>query len=306
MTSFRGALVAAAACVALAGCHFPGLGGDHKAPTGQVVANVDGREVTLRELNAELGTATFPDPKARKAAEQAALRNIVARIVLANTARQQGLDKTPDFALQKQRATDAVLAQALQQKLIAGVPQPTKEEAQTFVSSHPDTFLERKVFVVDQIRMPRVPTEVLKSLEPLKTMEEIEVVLNKDSIPHQRSDATLDAVGADPRLVDFILKLPAGEVFVLPANEGLLVNRVKETKVVPFTGDAATQYATRWLARQRTQEVVSRSFNQYLTAAAAKVQFNKDYAPPKPSRASNPAASAAATPDASAQPAAKP
>jgi peptidyl-prolyl cis-trans isomerase C len=305
MTSFRGALVAAAACVALAGCHFPGLGGDHKAPTGQVVANVDGREVTLRELNAELGTATFPDPKARKAAEQAALRNIVARIVLANAARQQGLDKTPDFALQKQRAIDAVLAQTLQQKLVAGVPQPTREEAQTFVSSHPDTFLERKVFVVDQIRMPRVPMEVLKSLEPLKTMEEIEVVLNKDSIPHQRSDASLDAVGADPRLVDFILKLPAGEVFVLPANEGLLVNRVKETKVVPFTGDPATQYATKWLARQRTQEAVSRSFNQYLTAAASKVQFNKDYAPPKPSPVSNPASSAA-TPGAPAQPAAKP
>src|SRR5579859_542334 len=282
MASFRGVLVAAAACVALAGCHFPGLDGGHKAPTGQVVATVDGREVTLRELNAEMGSATFPDPKARKVAEQQALRNIVARIVLANTARQQGLDKTPDFALQKQRAIDTVLAQQLQQKLIAAVPQPSKEEAQNYIAAHPDTFLERKVFVVDQIRMPRVPVEVLKALEPLKTMEEIEVVLNKDNIPHQRADATLDAVGADPRLVDFILKLPANEVFVLPANDGLLVNRVKETKVIPFTGDAATQFATKWLTRQRTQESVSRSFNQLLSASSSKIQFNKDYAPPKP------------------------
>jgi EpsD family peptidyl-prolyl cis-trans isomerase len=296
MKTFRGALVAAAACVALAGCHIPGLGGGHKAPTGQVVANVDGREVTLRELNAEMGGAAFPDPKTRKAAEQQALRNIVARIILANTARQQGLDKTPDFALQKQRAIDSVLAQELQQKLIQGVPEPTKDEAQTFVSSHPDTFLERKVFVVDQIRMPRVPVEVLKTLEPLKTMEEIEAVLTKDNIPHQRSDATLDAVGADPRLVDFIRKLPPNEVFVLPGNDGLLVNRVKETKVIPFTGDPATQYATKWLTRQRTQEAVSRSFNQYLTAAAGKVQFNKDYAPPKPVKTATPGGAAPATP----------
>jgi peptidyl-prolyl cis-trans isomerase C len=305
MTTFRGALVAAAACVALAGCHFPGLGGGHKAPTGQVVANVDGREVTLRELNAEMGSATFPDPKARKAAEQQALRNIVARIVLANTARQQGLDKTPDFALQKQRAIDSVLAQQLQQKLIAAVPQPSKEEAQNFMGAHPDTFLERKVFVVDQIRMPRVPLEVLKSLEPLKTLEDIEVVLKKDNIPHQRGEATLDAVGADPRLVDFIIKLPPNEVFVLPGNEGLLVNRIKETKVIPFTGDQATEYATKLMTRQRTQEAVSRSFNQYLTAAAGKVQFNKDYAPPKPAPVSNTGPSAAA-PASSAQPAAKP
>ena len=296
MTSFRGALVAAAACVALAGCHFPGLGGGQKAPTGQVVATVDGREVTLRELNAEMGSAAYPDPKTRKVAEQQALRNIVARIVLANAARAQGLDKTPDFALQKQRAIDSVLAQALQQKLIAGVPQPTKDEAQNYVSSHPDTFLERKVFVVDQIRMPRVPLEVLKTLEPLKTMEEIEAVLNKDNIPHQRADATLDAVGADPRLVDFILKLPANEVFVLPANDGLLVNRVKETKVIPFTGDPAMQYATKWLTRQRTQESVSRSFNQLLTASSSKIQFNKDYAPPKPVKTAAPAEAAPGAP----------
>jgi EpsD family peptidyl-prolyl cis-trans isomerase len=282
----------AVAGVALAGCHFPGLGGGQKAPTGQVVANVDGREITLRELSAEMGAASFPDPKTRKAAEQVALRNIVARIVLADAARKQGLDKTPDFALQKQRAIDTVLAQALQQKLIAAVPQPTKDEAQSFISSHPDTFLERKVFLVDQIRMPRVPVEVLKTLEPLKTMEEIEAALTKDNIPHQRADATLDAVGADPRLVDFILKLPANEVFVLPSNDGLLVNRVKDTKVVPFTGDVATQYATKWLARQRTQESVSRAFNGYLAAAAPKIQFNKDYAPPKP--ATRPASTEAA------------
>ncbi len=299
MTSFRGALVAAAVCVALGGCHFPGLGGGPKAPTGQVVATVDGREITLRELNAEMGTASYPDPKTRKAAEQVALRNIVARTVLANAARAQGLDKTPDFALQKQRAIDTVLAQALQQKLIASVPQPTKEEAQSFVSSHPDTFLERKVFVVDQIRMPRVPVEVLKTLEPLKTMEEIEAVLSKDNIPHQRGDATLDAVGADPRLVEFVIKLPPNEVFVLPSNEGLLVNRIKETKVIPFTGDPATEYATKWLTRQRTQDSVSRSFNQLLTASASKIQFNKDYAPPKPVKAATPpgaAPAATATP----------
>jgi len=299
MTSSRGALTAAAACVALAGCHFPGMGGGTKAPTGQVVANVDGHEVTLRELNSELGNNAYPDPKARKAAEQVALRNIVARIVLADAARQQGMDKTPDFALQKERAIDTVLAQQLEQKLIATVPQPTKEDAQNYIGAHPDIFLERKVFVVDQIRMPRVPMEVLKSLEPLKTLEEIEAVLAKDNIPHQRGDATLDAVGADPRLIDFVLKLPPNEVFVLPGNDGLLVNRIKETKVVPFTGDPAIQFAIKWLARTRTQGTVSRAFNQYLKAAQPKIQFNKDYAPPKaatPVAAGAPAAAAAPAP----------
>ena len=194
-----------------------------------------------------------------------------------------------------------MLAQQLKQKLITTVPQPTKEDAQNYIAAHPDIFLERKIFVVDQIRMPRVPIDILKSLEPLKTIEEIEAVLVKDNIPHQRGDATLDAVGANPQLIDFILKLPPNEVFVLPGNEGLLVNRIKETKVVPFTGDPAVQFATKWLTRTRTQDAVGRAFNQYLKAAQPKIQFNKDYAPVKPAPASAAAPAAAA-----AQPAAKP
>jgi len=132
-------MLAATAGIALAACHFPGLGGGAgKAPTGQVVATVGDREVTIRDLNAEMGAATFPDPKARKAAEQLALRNIIGRIVLADAAHEQGLDKTPDFAVQKRRAIDDVLAQSLQQKIIREVPQPSKDEVQTFMNAHPD------------------------------------------------------------------------------------------------------------------------------------------------------------------------
>ncbi len=264
------------------------------------MANVEGREVTLRELNAELGGAAFPDPKARKVAEQNALRNIVGRIVLSKAAEQQGLDKTPEFAVQKQRALDSVLAQALQQKLVASVPQATAEEARSYMNAHNDTFVERKIFIVDQVRMPRVDAEMLKVLEPLKTLEQIEEVLKAHSIPYQRTGASLDAVGADPRLVAFILKLPPNEVFVLPANEGLLVNRVKEIKVVPFTGDQALEFAKKWVTRERTQESVQRSFSQLLSQAAPKVKFNKDYAPPKASPAAPgaPAAGVGAAPGA--------
>jgi hypothetical protein len=139
------------------------------------------------------------------------------------------------------------------QKVIAIAPQLTKKDAEDYIISHPDIFINRKIFVVDQIRMPRVPLEILKKLEPLNTLEEVEALLTKDNIPHQRGEATLDAVGADPQLVAFLLKLPPNEVFVLPGDGGLLVDRIKETKVVPFTGDQANQFATTWLARTRTQ-----------------------------------------------------
>lgn len=294
MNHFKAGLLVGAGCLALAACKVPGLGGA-KAPTGQVVATVGDREITLRELHAETAGAPVPaDPKQRKAQEQAAIKNIVARVALAKVARDQGLEKTPDFVLQKDRAIDGLLVQALQQKVISQVPKPTAEEAQSFMASHPNIFLERKIFLVDQIRMAR-PSDpaVLKALEPLKTLEEIEVELKKDHIAYQRASGTLDAVGPDPRLIEAVLKLPPGEIFVVPGPEGLLVNQIKETKVAPFTGAPAADYAQKLLTRQRTQETLNRTFSQYIAAAGPTVRFNKDFAP------------AADTP-AAAKPAAKP
>ena len=119
------------ACLTLTGCDF-GAKAKNKAPTGQVVATVDGDEITMRELRAELAGMTFPDANARKAAEQAALQSIINRKLVAKAALEAELDKTPDFALQKERANELLLAQALQKKIVdearpprARKPEPT-------------------------------------------------------------------------------------------------------------------------------------------------------------------------------------
>jgi len=286
MNKWTGGAVVAISCVTLGACHIPFFG--QKAPTGQVVATVGSREITQRELQMAMGNASGGDPKARKAREQAVLNNLVTGIVLANAARDQGLDKTPEFAIQKSHVMDQLLIQSLQKKIVDQVPSVTKDEAQAFVGAHPDIFAERKIFVVDQIRMPRLDPGMLKALEPLKTLEAIEGVLKANNVPYQRAPASLDSVGADPRLVDQIVKLPAGEVFVIPSGNGLTVNQIKDTKVQPFTGDPAVDYAQKLITRQRTQDSLTNSFRQLMAKAKPTVRFNKDYAPPPQSNSAHP------------------
>src|SRR5262249_52978649 len=77
----------------LSGCNKLGLSSSPKAPTGQVVATVGSREITRRELQAELAGSTATTPAAQKAEQQLALRRIIQRVILANAAKEQGLDK---------------------------------------------------------------------------------------------------------------------------------------------------------------------------------------------------------------------
>ena len=294
MTISRATALIAISCLALGACRFPGipgLSGGGKAPTGQVVATVDGKEITRLELQAELAGVNTPDAKVRKAAEQQALQMIIARTILADEARKQQLDKTPDFALQQQRAIDGLLVQTLQTKLANAVPPPSDEEAQRFITDHPDIFSQRKIFVVDTIRMAR-PTDptLVKGLEPLKTLPDIEAFLTANHIEHARTSGNIDAVGADPKMVDQIVKLPPNEVFLYPANGVLLVNQIRETHVVPFEGDQATKYALAVMKKQRTQEAVARQLHQIVAGDAKTVHYNDDYKPaPAPAAAPKPA-----------------
>jgi len=293
----KSAILAIASVALLAGaCHRPAiLGGRGAPPTGQVVAKVAGREITLRDLQAELDGVNVTDPKQAKAVQQRALQLIVTRTLLADAALKQGLDKTPDFAVAKQRAIDGLLAQALEQKVANSVPPPAPEEVARFISANVNIFAERKIFDVDQIRFAR-PSDpaVLKGLEPLDTPDQVVAYLTGLHIQFARADASLDVVGMDPRLVDAITKLPAGDLFVIPNGNMMLVNAIKATRVMPLTGVEATTYATNVLKRQHLQEAVQREIGQIVSQGMKQVQFNPSYAPPMPA-AGGPAA-AGATP----------
>ena len=270
----------------LGACKLELPGSKPKAPTGQVAATVGDQEITVRDLRAEMTGAQSSDPKVAKQAEQATLRNIVGRTVLAKAAIDQGIDKTPDFAIAKKRLVDGLLVQSLQNKIAAQAPPVTKEEADRYVVSHPDLFSQRKIFGIDYIKMPRpADPAIIKALEPLKTLEQVDAQLTAEKIPHQRSTGNLDSVGADPRMIEAFLKLPAGELFVLPVGNALLVNQIKDTKVVPFEGPQASDYAQKLLTKQRVQEAINRDFNGIITKAAPTVRFNKDYAAPAPAPA---------------------
>jgi hypothetical protein len=124
-------------------------------------------------------------------------------------------------------------------------------------------------------------------------MDQVVAFLTQAKVPFERSPSKLDAVGADPKLVDAIVKLPPNEVFIIPAGNLVAINQVQNVEVQPFTGDPATQFATQFLHRQHIQEAVSRQFSQLIVKSAKTVSYNKAY---QPAKAPSPAAPPPAAP----------
>jgi peptidyl-prolyl cis-trans isomerase C len=281
-------LLAAVAVLSLGGC------GKAKAPTGQVVATVDGEEITLREVNAELTGYNFPDEKSRKSAQQQALRAVLNRHILAKAAKDRGLDKTPDFAVLKDRADQVVLAQQLENTIVKAVPATSKEEADRYVQDHPDLFAQRKIMVVDQLRVrgPLAP-KIGEQMKPMTSLEQVAALFSQNNIEFQRTADKIDAVGSDPKFIEQVLKLKATDLFTVPVGQFIVVNQVRSTSVQPFTGEQATNYAKQLLGKQHSQDAVMREYQAILQKAQEKVTYAKDFQPAP--AAKGPATNAPAT-----------
>ena len=267
-------LLLTAACLTLVAC-------GSKTPTGQVVATVKGKEVTAAELRSEMGNFNAPNAQVRHAAEEQVLNQILARKVLAQAAEKAGISKSPEYALQKQKTDEALLVQVWQAQIAKSVPNPSKEEVDKFVNENPDLYSARKIFIVEQIRFPRISDpKIVAGFKDLKTLPDVAAYLTANKVPFQQGNGNFDALQLGPDATGQITKLPAGEVFIIPANGLFLANRITETKVAPVPADAAAKQASGYLKNKRTQEAIRRQFSQILAAGKKDIKYAKAYEPP--------------------------
>ncbi|WP_337180128.1 hypothetical protein [Sphingopyxis granuli] len=260
----------ALACLSLAACD--------KEPTGQVAAVVNGEEITLQEVNAELGNVNIPDGVDKKVVQQAALERVVERRLLAQAARDEGLDKTPDYLLRERQLRDALLVQLMGQKAQRAQRVPEQAEIDKFVADNPDMFADRKIFAIDRIQFP-LPKDMgaLKALENDHSMEAVAAHLQELGIKFARADAQMDSAQVGKQRMQQIRALPAGEPFIAPENGMVTVAVIKSERAVPLTGDAARPLAVQAIQNQQLTSAMQDRLKQ--ARAAAEIKYQPDFAP---------------------------
>jgi EpsD family peptidyl-prolyl cis-trans isomerase len=303
------------ASTALGGCdQIKKLAGGGK-PAGQVVATVNGDEITTTELRAEMGNFASRDPAVMKAAQQQALQQIIMRDLLTQKAKEAKLDKSPQYTLQVRRGEQTLLAQLYERKLAAAVATPSRDEAETYVASHPGMFAQHRVLLVSQVIANPAGKIKPDQFKSLKTLDDIKALFDAQGIPYRENSAVLDTLTANPRLLEQVDKLPPGEVFVLPQNGAITFNRVDQSRSLPIRGDMAVNYAINLLKNQKAQDLVRTQMIAMRTAADKSITYNPAYKPDKPftpppapgatpAAGEAPAASGAAAPATPAEPAA--
>lgn len=279
--SLRPALLATGAALLLAACQ--------SEPTGQVAAKVDGDEITLTELNTELQGAQIPKGADTKAIQRQALQRVVDRKLLANAAREEKIDQSPEFVVRRQQLEEALLVQMLSQKMARALKAPTAAELDKFANDNPNIFAGRQILSIDQVRFPPPQNpDFMKQLAATKTMPDVIAVLGRAGIKYERGTTAMDTARIPPQLAAQIRNVPPGEPFVLPAGNLLLVNLVTGSQPAPLPPEAVRPVATNGLAQTR----LGAALQDRLKAERdkTKVEYQPGFEPPAAGKPGAPAA----------------
>jgi peptidyl-prolyl cis-trans isomerase C len=275
-------LAATLAVLALAGCDkLKGMAGG--GGSGPVAATVNGEKITVAQVDAELKASGDEAAAKDPALRQVAVQRIIARKVLADEARKEKLDATPEAKILKNAAAETFEATLVQRDALAKVKPPTDAEVQAFIQQNPAMFANRMLYVLEEAQLEKAPDAATQAaLKPVDAYDGVLKVLAEHGINVRRGTAQLDTLQIDPRLTDALAKLPPGNAIVLPAPPTVAVARVLGSKPQPLTGPQAEAIARQVMVNQRRQKAVNDRMQGLIKAAEAHTTYGAGYAPPKP------------------------
>lgn len=256
------------------------LTGCERKAEGQTVAVVNGEEITSTELNAELGRANIPAGADKTKARAQVLQAMVDRRLLAQQAKSDGLDKTPDFLNQQRRGTEELLIGMLASRQINTAQLPAPAAIAAFQASRPELFGKRETWDLDQL-FYQTPTDAaaLKQIAETKSIDGLVAVLTKNGIPFNRGKNKINTGIVPHDLYVRLNALPAGEPFIVPAG-----NKSAASAIVGRTANVVDADQAKGLAVQAMRQADGQKFMESRLKSlrsSGKVEYQPGFAPPK-------------------------
>lgn len=256
----------------IAGC-------DRKAE-GQTVAVVNGEEITSAELNAELSQVNIPTGFDKDKARNQVLQAMVDRRLLAQQAKTDGLDKSPEFLNKQRRANEDLLINMLASRQLNTAQLPSPDAIAAFQASHPEMFAKREAWDLDQL-FYATPTDAaaLKRIADAHSLDALTAALGQSGIAFNRGKNKINTAIVPHDLYVKLSALPTGEPFIVPAGPRSVANVITARSPAAPSPDEAKAQAVAAIRQGDGQKFMETRLKSL--RGAAKIDYKDGFAPKK-------------------------
>ncbi len=250
-----------------AGCAKP-------PPEGQVLAQVNGTDITRRDLAVETQEAGGDGMPPMDL-----LGKVVDRTLLANAARDDGIDRTPEYLAAVRRNREQLLADMYVQRMGRAIPAPGPADIADYIARHPQAFGRRAMIDFRRIDVARTPAteSALRGAPDFDAaVGQLASVGAKASI----SAGTLDTGAVPADVAAALEQARSGRLAIIPSGSSLVAYTIGGYRPIPLSGADASAAA----ARSLTLERLARAVDDRLREARERstIRFQPGLAPATP------------------------
>jgi len=257
-----------------------GCSGGGASQTSQSLVRVNGDEITVHQLNAQLQGANISPDKVAQAGQEF-LKLLVDRQILVQEAIKTNVERQPGVMQALENARARILAQAYLEEKLARLPRPTAPEVEAYRNAHPELFAARTLYVMDELVFDPVRDQAaLEALsETASGLDEVTGWLAARKVAYTRTRTTYRPEAMAPELLARLRAMQAGELIFLSGNGRTVVGLMTERIAQPLPEKEARPLIEQMIARQKQAQAVEAEVTR-LRKLASIEYLNQKYAPP--------------------------
>jgi len=249
---------------------------------GQVAAKVNGDEITQIELQQALQgvpPAALTNAQDKRKVLDAVLQKLVDRQIMVQQAKADGVDKTPDYAVELKKMQDELIIRMNAAKIAKDIAPADEGAVAKFISDNPMMFAGRQIFSLDQIMFsPPKDKAVLAAFPAAHTLDAVAGLLSARNVPFSRAKGQMDTATLPPGMAKQIASLPAGEPMILPQGGQIVAAVVTATTAAPVSDEQAKAIAKNMLRQKAVNDAMDARLKQ--GRLVAKVEYGTGFEAP--------------------------
>lgn len=217
--------------------------GESKKSDTQVVAKVNGDEISIHQVNLQLGRVGKVDEAQSKAISQQIVAKLVDQQLLKQKALEEKLDRDPRVLQILEASKSEILAQAYLEKVSTKAKKPTTAEIDAFYTEHPELFEKRRLFKLQELVVQASPdkfAEIEAGVKDIKNINEVANWLKEHQFQFTANSNVRAAEQLPSNLLKVLQPLSDGELLMVKTDRALNVVHLAASQSQPIARDKAT------------------------------------------------------------------
>jgi EpsD family peptidyl-prolyl cis-trans isomerase len=241
-----------------------------KKPSSQVVAKVNGDEISIHQVNLMLNRLGPLTEEESKAAANKILAKLVDLQLLKQKAIENKLDRDPTVVQTIEATKNQILAQAYIEREMAKVSKASAAEVDVFYDEHPELFKERKVFNLQELAiedsLDKLP-EFEQLIAEKKNIGEIAQWLKNNNYKFALNANVRAAEQLPSAILEKLQTLNNGDIFAVPNGQSVNIVSVAASQSQPITKEKATPVIENYFMNKNKKEAVELQMTSLKNAA---------------------------------------